>query len=188
MKKLAIKSKDILFTVSNLEKKHKIITYASLLFLTVSAYFLRTENQNIKINFAALQERNINLKQNMIIFNRNYEGFPLPIWQKVKRGNEFIFQYINPEYVTKLGHIFNNDQYALMGKNNFALFPKKIAQLYYENDVAVSITGKKRESIEESIDKDGNIIQLKVLKWRSIKENKDTLIYGMVKEIITLKK
>lgn len=188
MKKLAFKSKKILFRVSNLEKKHKIITYASLLFLTVSTYFLRTENQNIKINFATLKEKNLNLKQNMIIFNRNYEDFPLPVWQKVKRGKEFIIQYINPEYVTKFGHIFNNDKYALMGKNNFALFPKKIAQLYYENDVAVSITGKERESIEESIDSNGNIVKLKVIKWRDIKENKDTLIYGMVKEIIPSKK
>ena len=184
MKKLSVKSKALLFRVSNLEKKHKIITYASLLFLTVSTYFLRTENQNIKVNYATLQERSTNLKHNMVLFNRSYEDFPLPVWQKVKRGDEFIIQYINPEYVTKFGHIFNNDQYALIGKNNFAIFPKKLAKLYYENDVTVSITGKRRESIEESLDKNGNIIKLKVLKWRDIKDNKDTLIYGMVKEII----
>lgn len=188
MRKLTFKSKEILFRVSNLEKKHKIITYASLLFLSVSTYFLRTENQNIKVNFATLQERNMNLKHNMVIFNRNYEDFPLPIWQKVKRGNQFIIQYINPEYVSKFGYVFNNDQYALIGKNNFALFPKKMAQLYYENDVAVSITGKKRESIEESINKNGETIELKVIKWRDIKDNKDTLIYGMVKEILPPKK
>ncbi len=188
MKKLAIKSKSVLFKISNLEKKHKVITYASLLFLTVSTYFLRTENQNVKISYATLQERNNSLKQNMIIYSRNYESFPLPIWQKVKRGNEFIVQYINPEYVNKFGHNFNNNQYALIGKNNFALFPKKIAQLYYENDVAVSITGKIRESIEESLDKNGNIIKLRVLKWRDITDNKDTLINGMVKEILPHKK
>jgi hypothetical protein len=186
MKKLDFNSRKILFTVSSLEKKHKIITYASLLFLTVSTYLLRSENQEIKINFAMLKERNENLKHNMVIFNRNYEGFPLPVWQKVKRGNEFIIQYINPEYVNKFGHIFNNDRYALIGKNNFALFPKNIAQLYYENDVAVSIVGKEIESIEESLDKKGNIIKLKVIKWRDIKDNKDTLIYGMVKEILPL--
>ena len=60
MKKIGFRSKKILFSISNLEKKHKIITYASLLFLTVSTYFLRTENQNIKVNYATLQERNIN--------------------------------------------------------------------------------------------------------------------------------
>jgi hypothetical protein len=187
MKNLAIKSKEILFTVSNLEKKHKIITYASLLFLTISTYFLRTENQDIKINYATLEERNVNLKQNMIIFNRNYEGFPLPVWQKVKRGNEFILQYINPSYLTFLEKGRTTNAYDLIGKNNFELFPKKMAQMYYENDVAVAVTGKKLETIDEFIDTDGNTIELKVIKWRSIKDNKDTLIYGMVKEMVQKK-
>ncbi len=188
MSKLASRSRQILFSVSNLEKKHKVITYASLLFLTVSTYFLRTENQNVKIELATLQERNLNLKKNMVIFNRNYEDFPLSVWQKVKRGDEFIIQYINPQYLKDFGHFFNNDQYEIIGKNNFEQFPKKIAQMYYENDITVSITGNELESIEEATDKNGNKIKLKVLKWRDIKENKDTLIYGMVKEIIPLKK
>lgn len=181
MKKLALRSRQILFTVSNLEKKHKIITYASLLFLTISTYFLRSENQNIKINFATIQERNIHLKNNMIIFNRNYEGFPLPVWQKVKRGNEFIIQYVNPSYLDLDGV---NDLYDIIGKNNFELFTKKMAQRYYENDIAVAITGNKLETYDEFIEVDGTVIKLKVLKWREIRENKDTLIYGMIKEII----
>lgn len=184
MSKLASKSRQILFSVSNLEKKHKVITYASLLFLTVSTYFLRTENQNIKIDFATLQERNLNLKQNMIIFNRNYEGFPLPVWQKVKRGEGFIMQYVNPIYVKFFGHDFEYDKYKIIGTSDFDTFPKKVAQLYYENDIVVSRTGKELESIEESIDKNGNVVKLKIIKWRSIKDNKDTLVYGMVKEII----
>ncbi|WP_397447363.1 hypothetical protein [Polaribacter sp. R77954] len=185
MKRLAFDSKKILFTVSNLEKRHKIITYASLLFLTISTYFLRTENQDIKIDYAMLQERNENLKQNMVIFNRNYEGFPLAIWQKVKRGDQFIMQYVNPIYVSKFGHLFQYNKYALIGKNNFANYPEKIAQSNYESDIAVAIIGKKIESIVKSIDKEGKVIQLKVLKWRDIKDNRDTLIYGMVKETIS---
>ena len=184
MRKLAIRSKDILFRVSNLEKKHKVITYASLLFLTVSTYFLRSENQDIKINFATLQEKNISLKQNMVIFNRNYESFPLPVWQKVKRGNKFIIQYTNPEYVKMFGHLFNNDQYSLMGKSNFDIFPKRLAQLYYENDVVVSRTGNELNSVESAVDENGRNIRLKVVKWRSINNKKDTLVYGMVKEIL----
>ena len=184
MNKLTLKSKQVLFRVSNLEKKHKIITYCSLLFLTASTYFLRTENQQVKIDYARLQEKSKGLKHNMIIFNRNYEDFPLPVWQKVKRGGKFIIQYINPEYVNNFGHTFNYDQYALIGKNNFEIFPKKIAQIYYENDIAVAITGIEVESLEKGLDKFGKILNLKVIKWREIKDNKDTLIYGMVKEIL----
>ncbi|MBU3010437.1 hypothetical protein KO506_03420 [Polaribacter vadi] len=184
MKKLAIRSKKVLFKFSSLEKKHKIITYISLLFLTVSTYFLRTENQNVKVNYAILKEESSNLKYNMVLFNRNYEGFPLPVWQKIKKGNEFIIQYINPEYVKEFGHIFNNDKYELLGKNNFELFPDKIAQEYFVHDITVSKTGKKIEGLEKVVDKHGNIITLKVIKWRKIKSNKDTLVYGMVKEIL----
>lgn len=186
MNKLTIKSKQILFLFSDLEKKHKVITYASLLFLTISTYFLRNENENVKIESATLKEKNIGLIQNLIIFNRSYEGFPLPIWQKVKRGDKFIMNYINPEFLQMVGHDFNNNQYEIMGKNDFELFPKKIAQLYYENDIAVSITGDDLNVIENIIDKHGNIRKAKVIKWRYIKDNKDTLIYGMIKEILPL--
>jgi hypothetical protein len=186
MNKLRLKSKQILFVFSDIEKKHKIITYASLLFLTISTYFLRTENENVKIESATLKEKNIGLIQNLIIFNRTYEGFPLPIWQKVKRGDKFIMNYINPEFLKMIGHDFNNNEYEIMGKNDFELFPQNIAQLYYENDIAVSITGEDLNVVENIIDKDGNIRKAKVIKWRYIKDNKDTLIYGMVKEFLPL--
>ena len=186
MNKLRIKSKQILFIFSDIEKKHKIITYASLLFLTISTYFLRTENENVKIESATLKEKNIGLIQNLIIFNRTYEGFPLPIWQKVKRGDKFIMNYINPEFLKMIGHDFDNNEYEIMGKNDFELFPQNIAQLYYENDIAVSITGEDVNVVENIIDKDGNIRKAKVIKWRYIKDNKDTLIYGMVKEFLPL--
>lgn len=187
MKKIGLRPKNLLFKLSNLEKKHKVITYASLLFLTVSTYFLRTENQTIKIDFAALQERSNNLKQNMIIFNRNYEGFPMPVWQKVKKKDKFIIQYVNPSYLEFFGYDFDYSQYNLMGKSNFDLFPKQIAQQYYENDVAVSVTGKKLETTEYFTDKSGKKLELKVIKWRDVKDNKDTLVYGMVKEILPMK-
>jgi hypothetical protein len=186
MNKLRVKSKQILFIFSDIEKKHKIITYASLLFLTISTYFLRSENENVKIESATLKEKNIGLIQNLIIFNRTYEGFPLPIWQKVKRGDKFIMNYINPEFLKMVGHDFDNNEYEIMGKNDFELFPQNIAQLYYENDIAVSITGEDLNVVENIIDKDGNIRKAKVIKWRYIKDNKDTLIYGMVKEFLPL--
>lgn len=188
MKKLSFNSRKLLFAVSNIERKHKVITYASLLFLTISTYFLRTENQRVKVDYAIVKERNLNLKQNMVIFNRSYEEFPLPVWQKVKRGNEFIMQYTNPAFVKEFGHFFNNDQYLVIGKNNFELWPKKSAQIFYENDIAVSITGTDLTTNEEFVDKSGAPINAHVLKWRSIRDNKDTLVYGMVQRITKIKK
>lgn len=187
MNKLTIKSQQILSVVSNLEKKHKIITYVSLLFLTVSTYFLRSENQNVKIEYATIKERNLNLQKNMVIYNRSYEDFPLPVWQKVKRGDKFIIQYINPTYIQWFGQNFNYDRYNVIGKTNFEVFPKKIAQLFYEHDVAVAITGDVISDIENQTDIDGKNIKISVLKWRSIRNEKDTLVYGMVRVVLNPK-
>lgn len=188
MNKIKIKPRNILLIVSNLEKKHKIITYASLLFLTVSTYFLRTENQRIKIDFDKIKKDNQNLQQNMVVFNRNYENFPLPVWQKKKRGNKYIMEYINPEYIKRFGHLFNYDQYEQIGKSNFDNFPEDLAKLYYKNDSIVAYTGKEMEMIEEAEDINKNIISLKNVKWRDINDNNDTLIYGMIKEFIIKEK
>jgi len=184
MRDIKKRSRNFLFIVSNLEKKHKVITYVSLLFLTVSTYFLRTENQKVKIDFATLKERNESLIRNMVIFNRNYENFPQPVWQKIKQGNEFIMKYVNPEYVNRIGHLFNYDKYEQIGKNNFENFGPIYGQKYHEKDISVSITGKELETIEETIDKDGKLIYVKSIKWRDINDNKDTLVYGMIKEFI----
>ena len=184
MRDIKKRSRNFLFIVSNLEKKHKVITYVSLLFLTVSTYFLRTENQKVKIDFATLKERNESLTRNMVIFNRNYENFPQPVWQKIKQGNEFIMKYVNPEYVNRIGHLFNYNKYEQIGKNNFENFGPIFGQKYHENDMSVSITGKELETIEETTDKDGKLIYVKSIKWRDINDNKDTLVYGMIKEFI----
>ena len=184
MGKLSLKSRRVIFMLSNLEKKHKIITYASLLFLTISTYFLRTENQNVKIKYATLEEKSKGLKENMVIFNRNYESFPLPVWQKVKRGDSFILQYANESFINQFGHKFNYNQYDIIGKSNFEYFSKPIAQQYYENDIAVALTGEAIISTPEFIDDKGKIHKMKVIKWREIRNQKDTLVYGLVKEII----
>jgi len=176
--------RNLLVKLSILEKKHKVITYASLLLLSISTYFLRSDNEQLKIRFASLKEKNISLKKNMLIFNSNYENFPLPVWQKVKRGNQFIMKYVNPEYVNRIGHLFNYDKYEQIGKNNFENFGPIYGQKYHEKDISVSITGKELETIEETIDKDGKLIYVKSIKWRDINDNKDTLVYGMIKEFI----
>ena len=160
----------------SLERKFKIFTYFGLIFLTFKTWNINQDynalNDNyiqLKVEFAKLETFNASLVSNMIIYNRNYEEFPLPVWQKVKRGDEFIIQYINPQYVSDFGHIFNDDQYALV-------------------DLKVANTGIVVDTTEYSLDEKGLPIKLRVLKWRDIKEKKDTLIYGMVKEILKNKK
>jgi hypothetical protein len=188
--------KGFLSRIWDLEKRFKIFTYAGLIFLSIKTYnisakydVLSEKHTELKVSFASLEQFNASLVANMVIYNRTFEDFPLPVWGKVKRNGRFPLQYLNKEYENIFGHHFNYDRYTIFGKNNFEILTDnpKIAQQYYENDVVVSITGKPLESIEYSKDSLGRLMTLRVLKWRSIKDNKDTIVYGMVKDIIKLK-
>ncbi|WP_439130007.1 hypothetical protein, partial [Polaribacter sp.] len=168
------------------EKKFKIFNYASLLALTIITYNLRQENETLKVEFAKIEVINSSLVSNMVIYNRTFEDFPLPVWGKVKRKGRFPLQYINKAYQNQFGHLFNYDRFSIFGKTNFEIFKENpsIAQLYYENDITVSITGIPLETIEYSTDSIGNLKKLNVLKWRAIVDKKDTIVYGMVKDIL----
>lgn len=187
------KTKKILIKIWGLEKKFKIFTYAGLLFLTITTYNLKKDYNElskkyvaIKIENTKIQAFNNSLVANMVIYNRTFEDFPLPVWGKVKRNGRFPLQYLNQEYENVFGHLFGYDRYTIFGKDNFQIFKenKSIAQKYYENDITVAITGNSLETIEYSRDSLGRLMTLNVLKWRSIKDNKDTIVYGMVKDII----
>ena len=165
------------------EKRYKLITYVSLLSLTYSTINMRKDLMATKIELATVKQDKNNLLVNIVFFNRNYENFPLPIWQKVKRNDRFIMQYVNPDYVHKFGHLFNHNKYSLFGKTNYDIFEKTIADNYFKNDLKVALTGKAELTTEFAVDSLGRKLNLKVLKWRDIVDKKDTLIYGMVKDI-----
>ena len=126
-----------------IQKKYKIISNGSLLVLFITVNSLRIKNEDILLDFNNTKQELIKtksevrfLKANVISYNRSLENFPFPIWQKKKVGAQFIIQYVNPEYVKTFGHLFGNDVYNVIGKNNFQLgYPTAIAQNFYENDI-----------------------------------------------------
>lgn len=170
-----------------IQKKYNLITYLGMLYLTITIYNLRTsleetqkKNSELAIKLTRSEEATKNLISNMVIYNRSFESFPLPIWEKVKRGKEFIVQYINPEYEKRYGHMFNNNRFNVIGKNNFELgYPDDIAQIYYENDILVSKTGMPHYSTEYILNEKGQKIDINVVKWRFI-NGSDISVYGMV--------
>ncbi|MFK7747619.1 MAG: hypothetical protein AB8B65_04465 [Kordia sp.] len=160
-------------------KKYRLFTYVPILVLTVSSFSLRKKNEGLVQRVARLETLNETLVSNMILYNRNFETFPVPIFQKLKRGNEFIVQYFNPAYVNLLGHNFEYNRFLYMGKTDYDYYPKRIADLYHNYDVSVAFTGvamKIKVVIKDSLD---NNLNVEVLKWRQIRE-RDTLIYGMI--------
>ena len=160
-------------------KKYRLFTYIPIIVLTLSTYNLRTKNEGLVSRIARLETINEALVSNMILYNRNFETFPMPIFQKLKRGDDFIVQYFNPAYVVLMGHNFGYDRYRYIGKTDYEYHPKVIADTYRNYDISVAFTGmplKMQVSIKDSL---GKSKRVDVMKWRHIREN-DTLVYGMI--------
>lgn len=160
-------------------KRYRLFTYIPILVLSVSSFSLRQKNEGLVQRVARLETLNETLVSNMILYNRSFETFPMPIFQKLKRGNEFIAQYFNPAYVKLLGHNFGYNRYVYIGKTDYEYLPKREADLYYNYDISVAFTGipmKIKVTIKDSLK---NKLNVEVMKWRQIREN-DTLIYGMI--------
>lgn len=160
-------------------QKYRLFTYIPILVLSISSFSLRQKNEVLVHRVARLETLNETLVSNMILYNRGFESFPMPIFQKLKRGNRFIAQYFNPAYVRLMGHNFSYNRYAYIGKTDYEYYPKRMADLYYNYDVSVAFTGvpmKIAIVIKDSSDTELNV---DVMKWRQIRE-KDTLIYGMI--------
>lgn len=177
-----VKSKFL--AILKLEKKHKIISYLSLLILFYTTNNLRIDNEKLKKSDLESRAEVKFLKANLISYNRVLDEFTVALWQKKKIKNMYVGQYFNNAYIDFFGNSFGYNVYNVIGKNNFQLgYPKEVASRYYKNDSIVAYTGKELRIIEKYVDKQGKRKKINVLKWRVIKE-KDTLIYGMVYDFI----
>lgn len=170
--------------ISFIEVKYKIISRLSLLVLFFITAQLRESRLKDVETIANLKSEILALKKNIINFNLGFEAMPFPVWQKKKNGDEFVLQYVNPLYVKTFGFAFNYDRYSIIGNNNFELgYPLKVAQRYYENDVAVAVFGNVLDTKELFIDENGVHWILKVKKWRELYKQ-DTLVNGLIYEVL----
>jgi len=167
-------------------KKWRLLTYGGLALLTYSNANLRSSHitmrndyNDLKTEFAVLQETNQELLRDMVLYNRSYEEFPLPIWQKVKRDMDFIAQYFNPAYEVEFFTPLGFTRFEKMGETDFDNFDYKTALIYYNRDLQMAIDGGSKLFSETYLDSQNVRKKVNVLKWRVI-ERKDTLIYGMV--------
>ena len=155
--------------------KYKILSYATLFFLTLSNLHLRSENNQLALAISDLQvvvksleKDNLNVKDNMIIYNRDYEDFPLEYWEKAMIDKKFVAQYFNPKYVQSFGHHFDYDRFKYIGFTDFDIYSKPIAERYFQVDSLVAKNGVPIKTNEFYLDKKGRKKKLRVIKWRKV--------------------
>lgn len=162
------------------EKYKTLLTYSGLVFLTFSNFALRKEVVTLKIEIENLKADNQNLIADMVYFNRSFEDFPLPVWQKVKRGDRFIMQYVNLAYYETYLKSRGVERFEYMGSTDFDIYDYKTASVFYARDLSLSIDGGWNRFDESVVEVETKLRKpIDVIKWRIIERN-DTLIYGMV--------
>ncbi len=161
-------------------RKYKLLTYSGLLFLTLSNFMLRSKVNMLSVKVEQVKAENVKLISDMVYFNRSFEDFPWPVWQKAKRGDKFVMQYVNPAYQIMFLEEKDLSRYAYMGRTDFEIYDRKTAKIFYRRDIEMAQYGGSKRFNESVLDEyTEERINIDVLKWRVI-ERKDTLIYGMV--------
>lgn len=132
---------------------------------------LKKTNRELKLAYDALLD-------NMVLYNRSFEDFPLPVANKVKRGLNFYSNYYNIEYEREYFLKNNTNRYENVGRTDFNNAPFHIAKVWYDNDLEVALTGEKKVYSEPFLDSLNRMGRRKYFKWRKLREL-DTLVYMM---------
>lgn len=145
----------------------------------VWSYWSNTTKQK----YAENESRNAKHLMNMVLDN-------MPISVFIKNPlNQFKYIYWN-KISTQfyfLQDLFQNEEY--IGKTDFDLFPKEIAEKYRTEDMEVFETGKPKKILQELNDNDGNIRTIDMLKILLKNEtDNSSLIIGVGWDITELKK
>ena len=85
------------------------------------------------------------------------ESLPLNVFQKDLAGR---VTFGNELYCKTMGHSLDE----LIGKTDFDLFPKELAEKYTKDDARIILTGEVLETIEDHLKADGERIYVQVLK------------------------
>ena len=85
------------------------------------------------------------------------ESLPLNVFRKDLEGRVL---FANQRYCNEMGRPLSE----LMGKSDFDLFPRRLAEKYRRDDMRVVETGKPFEDIEEHRQQDGETIYVQVFK------------------------
>ncbi|MHC4399157.1 MAG: ABC transporter substrate-binding protein [Planctomycetota bacterium] len=118
---------------------------------------LERANANLQREVAERKQAEQTLRESEAVYLSLVESLPLNVLRKDLEGRVV---FGNQRYCETLGHPLHE----LVGKTDFDLFPRGLAEKYRSDDATVIATGEVMEIIEEHVKPDGEMIYVQVLK------------------------
>jgi hypothetical protein len=102
------------------------------------------------------------LRNQLLIFEGSHIDLPLPMWMKDTKGTMiFLNDYYEDALLAPMSHSMRD----YLGKNDYAIWPKDIAEKSISNDKAVMRTKKSLRTVETLSDGSGGVYYADVLRY-----------------------
>jgi len=118
---------------------------------------LERANANLHREVAERKQAEQTLRESEAVYLSLVESLPLNVLRKDLEGRVV---FGNQRYCETLGHTLDE----LVGKTDFDLFPRELAEKYRSDDAAVIATREVMEIVEQHVKPDGEMIYVQVLK------------------------
>ncbi|MEX0274303.1 MAG: hypothetical protein AB3N16_07995 [Flavobacteriaceae bacterium] len=145
-----------------------------LALLTGANYYKDYEIKSHKAEMAYLRKAN-----EILVNQQNYAGLDinkleLSVWKKLKIGGDFVMVWLSSKYDSRFLQMFGIPANNYLGQTDYHIWPEKLADEFWEEDMQVALTGEDLYGIGNS--PDGK--KLLIRKWRVIEGN-SVYVMGM---------
>lgn len=156
----------------------KIAPILTMLFLSYQVFVERGWRRDAEKKEALAHESEFFWKQRVNGLYRDWDDAVYYVWEKLKSRDRFIMLNVNLPYARKLLWPMGLREVDYMGRTDFDIFEREIAQSYYKEDSIVAITGDTLYSLTYGQLKSGRRMAILSIKWRDIRRLKDTIVRG----------
>lgn len=108
----------------------------SVILLTVQITYERSWRREAELQYAKVDAENSFIRGVISMRNSDFQNFPRPWWEKIKKGNDWRLLDLNRKY--EIDYKFLKSE--SLGKSNEEFFGEEVGKLYSSGDLAVWLT------------------------------------------------
>ncbi len=153
---------DVEVTCKDGSKRHVLNEFSSISGINVSVLY----------DITALKEAEEALRMSEERFRAYMNNSPAIAWMKDAQGR---YVYINRTYEEKFG-VRSKDR---LGKTDFEIWPREIAEQFRKNDLEVLVNGRATHVIEKTPDRDGGVSHWFDMKFPFRNASEDMFVGGI---------